>query len=84
MLKLDAPIVAVTVFVNRARVTRRGTITLEAGEHVLVLDTLPETLEPDSVWTSGLGITLLGVDVILTILGFTVEPGRDLKLQGIE
>ena len=62
---LEAPIVAVTVFVNRARVTRLGKIALETGEHVLILDTVSQALESDSVRASGRGqgVTLLGVDV---------------------
>jgi uncharacterized protein (TIGR02231 family) len=65
MPTLEAPIVAVTVFVNRARVIRRGKITLEAGEYTLILDTLPAALEADSVRASGsgAGVMLLGVDV---------------------
>lgn len=65
MPELHAPIVEVTVFVNRARVTRRGTLALDAGEHILILDHVSQALETDSVRASGRGsrVTLLGVDV---------------------
>lgn len=68
---LEAPIVAVTVFPDRARVTRRGTVHLDAGpaggagaERRVVLGDLPLALLPDSVRVAGTGpATVLGVDV---------------------
>jgi uncharacterized protein (TIGR02231 family) len=61
---LEAPIVAVTVFPDRARVTRRGRVRLPAGEGRAVLGDLPVMLVPDSVRVSGTGpATVLGVDV---------------------
>lgn len=61
---MDAPIVAVTVFPDRARVTRRGRLRLPAGEVRVVLDRLPLVLQADSVRVSGSGpATVLGVDV---------------------
>jgi len=62
---IDAPIVAVTVFPDGARVTRRGRLRLPAGEQLVVLDGLPLVLRADSVRVSGSGpATVLGVDVI--------------------
>ena len=65
MTTIDAAIVAVTVFTDRARVTRRGTARLAPGEHFLAIEGLPTTLEADSVRASGrgAGITILGVEV---------------------
>jgi uncharacterized protein (TIGR02231 family) len=61
---LEAPIVAVTVFPDRARVTRRGGVRLPAGEHRVVLGDLPLALQADSVRVAGTGpATVLGVDV---------------------
>jgi uncharacterized protein (TIGR02231 family) len=61
---LEAPIVAVTVFPDRARVTRRGRVRLPAGEGRAVLADLPVMLLPDSVRVAGTGpATVLGVDV---------------------
>ncbi|MDI1465509.1 mucoidy inhibitor MuiA family protein [Catellatospora sp. KI3] len=62
---LDAPIVAVTVFPDRARVTRRGTVTLPAGEHRVPCGPLPLGLLRDSVRVSGHGpAAVAGVNVI--------------------
>jgi uncharacterized protein (TIGR02231 family) len=65
MTTIDAPIVAVTVFTDRARVTRRGMARLAPGEHSLTIEGLPTTLEADSVRASGrgAGITILGAEV---------------------
>jgi uncharacterized protein (TIGR02231 family) len=65
MPAVDAPIVAVTVFSDRARVTRRGKITLERGEHILMIPNLPTTLEQDSVRASGhgAGVKITGLEV---------------------
>lgn len=48
MSKLDTKIVAVTVYPDRARVTRRGTIKLEPGVHRLEIPELTPHLDPDS------------------------------------
>ena len=62
---LYAPIVEVTVFVNRARITRRGTAHLSPGEQTLRIANLPATLDPDSIRASGKGegVKILGVDL---------------------
>jgi uncharacterized protein (TIGR02231 family) len=61
---LEADIVAVTVFPDRARVTRRARVALPAGEARVVFDNLPLALVTDSVRVSGSGpATVLGVDV---------------------
>src|SRR5438876_335173 len=63
-LVVDAPIVAVTVYPGRARVTRRGRITMPAGDQTLYVEALPLSLEGDSVRVAGRGpATVLGVDV---------------------
>jgi uncharacterized protein (TIGR02231 family) len=65
MTLLDAPIVAVTVFPDRARVIRRGQIELTAGEQRVRFGPLPLGLLRDSVRISGEGpATVLGVDVV--------------------
>lgn len=64
MTHLEAPIVAVTVFPDRARITRRGTVTLPAGEHKITAGPLPLGLLQDSVRVAGRGAaTVLGVDL---------------------
>lgn len=64
-LVVDAPIVAVTVYPDRARITRRGPVTVPAGEQVVYVEPLPLLLESDSVRVTGRGsATVLGVDVL--------------------
>jgi uncharacterized protein (TIGR02231 family) len=63
-MDLSAPIVAVTVHPDRARITRRGTVTLPAGASEVVLADLPDGLADDSVRVSGRGAArVVGVDV---------------------
>ncbi|MBD2594606.1 mucoidy inhibitor MuiA family protein [Nostoc spongiaeforme FACHB-130] len=65
-LKKTVPtqVVAVTVYSNQALVTRRGVVALVGVERELVINSLPVTLETDSVRVSGtgtVGVSLLGV-----------------------
>ncbi|MEU5782833.1 mucoidy inhibitor MuiA family protein [Micromonospora lupini] len=61
---VDAPIVGVTVYPDRARVTRRSSPRLTAGEHRLRIAPLPLGLRRDSIRVGGRGAaTVLGVDV---------------------
>ncbi|MFH5208602.1 mucoidy inhibitor MuiA family protein [Antrihabitans sp. NCIMB 15449] len=63
-LLLQAPIVAVTVYPNSARVTRRGVLDVSAGDSRIALDGLPMQLDAESVRVAGRGAaTVLGVDV---------------------
>jgi uncharacterized protein (TIGR02231 family) len=63
-IELSAPIAAVTVFPDRARVTRRGAVELAAGERRVVVAGLPLALQADSVRVAGTGpATVLGVDI---------------------
>ncbi|GAB2941948.1 DUF4139 domain-containing protein [Micromonospora polyrhachis] len=63
--QIDAPIVAVTVYPDRARVTRRGTVALPAGQHRVRIGPLPLDLHRDSIRVGGTGpATVLGVDVV--------------------
>ncbi|BCB79033.1 DUF4139 domain-containing protein [Phytohabitans flavus] len=63
---LDAPIVAVTVYPDRARVTRRGKLQLPAGLSTVHIGPLPLGLHRDSVRVGGHGpATVLGVDVVI-------------------
>src|SRR5260221_6993184 len=65
MIDLEAPIKEVTVYSDRALVTRRGGIQLEAGEHELRVNNLPQFLR-DSLRAAGRGtkgIHILNVDV---------------------
>jgi N-terminal domain of unknown function (DUF4140) len=63
---VETQIAAVTVYEDRALVTRRGTIAISAQTQELVVADLPLTLQTDSVRVSGSGaiaVQLLGVRV---------------------
>jgi uncharacterized protein (TIGR02231 family) len=62
---LDAPIVAVTVFRDGARVQRSGTVSVEPGLRPVVLGGLPAAVDPASVRVAarGPGLALLDVEV---------------------
>ncbi len=70
---METRIVEVSVYPDRARVTRRGTLALEPGTHKLEIAELPLALDPCSVRASGkitaavsgppASARLLGVDV---------------------
>ena len=65
-MELMAPIVAVTVHPERARITRRGRATVRAGTAELVVADLPTTLLDDSVRVAGrsdAAARVLGVDL---------------------
>ena len=65
MIRLDAPIAAVTVYPGQARVTRRGRVTLPGGDARVLVGGLPTRLQPDSVRVAGTGqATVIGVDVV--------------------
>jgi len=74
MTELDTTITEVTVYLDRARVTRRGTVELKQGEHRLQVGELPLSLLPESVRAGGKGTAqahILAVDVAKT---FYQEP----------
>jgi len=61
---IDTKVTAVTIFPDRARVTRSGRVSLAAGLHSLLVGQLPLALLPDSLRASGKGTArakLLGV-----------------------
>src|SRR6266567_4696323 len=70
MIELEAPIKEVTVYADRALITRCGTIELEAGEHELRVNNLPQFLR-DSLRASGQGpqgLRILNVDIMTAFL----------------
>ncbi len=82
MPDIEAPIREVTVYSDRALITRRGSITLEAGEHELHVNNLPQFIR-DSLRAAGQGpkgTRILNVDV--TTAFFSRPPEAELrKLQ---
>jgi uncharacterized protein (TIGR02231 family) len=79
----QSSISAVTVFPDRASVTREADLTLVPGMHSVVFSGLPATLIPNSVRVSGKGTALvkvLGVDISTQFLESSLLPEID-KLQ---
>lgn len=61
----DSRVSAVTVYTDRASVTRTAEIAVEPGDHVVVLSDLPAGLVPDSLRAEGVstaGVTLGALD----------------------
>jgi uncharacterized protein (TIGR02231 family) len=73
---LDAPIRAVTVFRDGARVQRSGTVSMAPGRQAVVIDGLPAAVDPASVRVAarGPGLTLLNVEVHH---GYRTDPLRE-------
>src|ERR1700739_2141273 len=73
---LDAPITAVTVFRDGARVQRGGTVSMTPGRQAVVIGGLAGGLDPASVpgWGRGPGLTLLNVEVHH---GYRTDPLRE-------
>lgn len=71
---LDAPIVSVTVYPDRARVTRRGRLELLPGDHRVRIGPLPLDLRRDSLRVGGRGpASVLGVDVLTEVQPQTTD-----------
>src|SRR5881398_511166 len=86
MIDLDAPIKEVTVYAERALVTRRGSINLEAGEHELRVNDLPQFLR-DSLRAAGQGpqgTRILNVDVSTAFHSRPPESELQSLLQELE
>jgi uncharacterized protein (TIGR02231 family) len=73
---LEAPISAVTVFRDGARVQRNGTVSMTQGTQAVVIGGLPAGVDPASVRVAarGPGLTLLTVEVHH---GYRTDPIRD-------
>ena len=63
--QIESKIVGVTVFTDRAQVTREASFNLQQGEHSLVLTNLPDQIDPNSIQVKGTGNFMLS-DVKLT------------------
>ena len=77
---LDAPITAVTVFKDGARVQRSGTVSVEPGLRPVVIGNLPATVDPASVRIAAHGrdLVLLNVEVHRR---YRADPLRDETAQ---
>ncbi|WP_439957767.1 mucoidy inhibitor MuiA family protein [Micromonospora echinofusca] len=80
-MEIEAPIAGVTVYPDRARITRRGSTRLTAGEHRVRIAPLPLGLRRDSIRVGGRGAaTVLGVDVTV----WRQPRSTDGQVSGLE
>jgi len=83
MPELASTIESVTVFPDRARVTRRGRTALEPGLQRIAIAELPMSLHPESVRAAGRGTArarLLGVSLqVVHFLETPAEAARELE-----
>ncbi len=59
-MNVQSRITAVTVYGDRGEITRSARIDLSQGEHILVFDMLPESIESESIQVRGTGNAVLG------------------------
>ena len=81
MNMLTSQVALVTVFPNRAQITRTATIDLPAGEHWLVFDNLPASIDQKSVQVNGAG------KAIITKVQFQQvfpEPPSDTQYKALQ
>jgi uncharacterized protein (TIGR02231 family) len=86
-LTADQKITAVTVYPDRALVTRSGSVTLDTGVQTVVFDNLPATLEEDSVRVKGSGagrLKILGVEVRRDYKEVAVSPAMKQLQDAID
>jgi uncharacterized protein (TIGR02231 family) len=74
---LDTRISEVTVYTDRARVTRRGTVSLTGNETELTLASLPATIETESVRATGSGTIAVRLLGVRSEIVFSSEPVAD-------
>lgn len=80
----SSQISAVTVYADRARVTRAAEVSLPEGESVVRLGGLPADLDPSSVQAggTGTGVKILGLEIRDVFFDQAVNPRvRDLEAQ---
>ncbi|MBD1830113.1 mucoidy inhibitor MuiA family protein [Microcoleus vaginatus GB1-A2] len=74
---LDTRICEVTVYTDRALVTRRGTVALTGNERELAIASLPATLETESVRATGAGTVAVRLLGVRSETVFSSEPVGD-------
>lgn len=80
---VDSKITKVTVFNDRAQVTRSSSILLVKGEHILVFDFLPDSIDEKSIQViSTKGVILK--DVRFNKIFYDDIPDKDLKIKKSE
>jgi uncharacterized protein (TIGR02231 family) len=84
MKKINTGVREVTVYVDRARICRKGNVSLDTGNHLLTVTGLPINLSPDSVRAKAAGTAgarILGVD-LERVFFKDVPPGKAKELTG--
>jgi len=74
---LNTSISEVTVYTDRALVTRRGTVSLTGNERELAIASVPATLETESVRATGAGTVAVRLLGVRTETVFSSEPVGD-------
>ena len=74
---LDAPIAHVTVYSDRALVTRRAEIGLESGARELIIENLPANLDTDSIRARGQGEIAVKISGVESQTVFLHEENQD-------
>ena len=80
-ISIETQITAVTVYTDRALVTRQGTIELTGTERELRVSNLPITLDPASVRVSGKGSIAVKLRGVTVDRQYTTEPVADRIAQ---
>ena len=80
-ISIETQITAVTVYTDRALVTRQGTIELTGTERELRVSNLPITLDPASVRVSGKGSIAVKLQGVTVDRQYTTEPVADRIAQ---
>ncbi len=79
MIEVQVPISAVTIYIDRAQITRRGRVTFDKdGAQELAIGGLPAALDADSLRASGRGqvaVTIIGVESRVRHLAQTAHEG---------
>jgi uncharacterized protein (TIGR02231 family) len=69
-LPFEGKVASVTVYADAALVTRKGSVTVPAGQHRILLSNLPQSVDPDSIRIAGEGLgqlTILSIDSRLVV-----------------
>jgi uncharacterized protein (TIGR02231 family) len=78
---IDTQITAVTVYSDRALVTRQGNITLTGAETALTIANLPNILDPESVRVSGKGTVAVKLQGVTCDRKYRTEPVAERVAQ---
>ncbi|MEG4319678.1 MULTISPECIES: mucoidy inhibitor MuiA family protein [unclassified Microcoleus] len=78
---VESQISEVTVYTDRALITRRGTVALTGNERELTIASLPTTLETESVRATGAGTVAVRLLGVRSEIVFHSEPAGDRLLE---